>query len=62
MQIYIPKDIIRFLDQHKDMNHSRESLIVKMLGHLIDEDIDMNNVKQRGNHSNVKKNGAVQEP
>ncbi len=62
MQVYIPKDIIKFLDQHKDVKHSRESLIVKMLGHLIDEGVDMNNVKQRGKSKNDNKNGALQEP
>jgi len=60
MQIYIPKDIIKFLDENKGKDNSRESLIVKMLGHLIDENVDMDKVKQRGTKKNDTKNGAVQ--
>lgn len=59
MQIYVPKDIMKWLDDNKGSDHSRESLMIKMLGHLIENGVDIDKVKQRGKYVEDIKSGAV---
>jgi hypothetical protein len=59
MNVYIPKDIMKFLDENKG-EFSRETLIIKILGHAMDGGVDLNKVKQRG--GNNVKNGAQMYP
>ena len=59
MNLYIPKDLINYLDDNKGDTHSRESLIISLIKYARNHDIDLENVKKEDKYDQFKRTEQI---
>lgn len=59
MNLYIPRDLVNYLDDNKGNTHSRESLIIGLIKYARKHKINIENVKNEDEYDRVKRTRKI---